>query len=63
LGYTVPAFISKKAGMKSLRVYVTGQNILTISKLKYMDPEVGYTDRETAYPNQKVFTFGLNASF
>ncbi len=34
-----------------------------MSKLKFMDPEVGYTDRETAYPNQKTYVFGLNVTF
>lgn len=63
LGYTVPIGISKKAGMKNLRFYVTGQNIFTMSKLKFMDPEVGYSGKETAYPTQKVFIFGLSTSF
>ena len=49
--------------IQSVRVYFSGQNLLTMSKLKFMDPEVGYTDRETAYPNQKVVTFGLNVTF
>lgn len=63
LGYTLPARISNSAKMQSVRCYVSGQNLLTFSKLKFMDPEVGYTDLETAYPNQKVFVFGLNITF
>ena len=39
------------------------QNVLTFSKLKFMDPEIGYTDRETAYPNQEVMTVGLDVTF
>lgn len=63
LGYTLPASISKQAKMQSVRCYVSGQNLLTFSKLKFMDPEVGYTDVETAYPNQKTIVFGLNVTF
>jgi hypothetical protein len=46
-----------------VRLYLAGQNLWTVSKLKFMDPEVGYTDRETAYPNQKVYTVGLDITF
>ncbi|SHM62671.1 TonB-linked outer membrane protein, SusC/RagA family [Chitinophaga jiangningensis] len=63
LGYTLPARISKAMKMQRLRCYFSGQNLLTFSKMKFMDPEVGYTDLETAYPNQKVFVFGLNVTF
>ena len=60
LGYSLPASLSKPIGMKRLRVYVSGQNFLTISKLKFQDPGQPF---ETAYPNQKIYTMGLNASF
>ncbi len=63
LGYTLPASVSKALKMQRLRCYFSGQNLLTFSKMKFMDPEVGYTDLETAYPNQKVFVFGLNVTF
>ncbi len=63
LGYTLPSRISKAMKMQRLRCYFSGQNLLTFSKMKFMDPEVGYTDLETAYPNQKVFVFGLNVTF
>lgn len=60
LGYTVPARISSKVRMKNLRVYVTGQNILTFSKIKFTDPE---TNGEQGYPIQKTFLIGFNTSF
>ncbi|MDR0793999.1 MAG: TonB-dependent receptor [Chitinophagaceae bacterium] len=63
LGYTLPTKISQSMKMQQLRFYVSGQNIFTLSNLKYMDPEVGYTNLEVAYPNQKVFIFGLNVTF
>ena len=52
-GYTLPARVLKAIRAQQLRVYFSGQNLLTFSKLKFMDPEVGYTDLETAYPNQR----------
>jgi TonB-linked SusC/RagA family outer membrane protein len=63
LGYTIPKSVIKSLHIQSVRFYVSGQNLWTISKLKFMDPEVGYNDRETAYPNQKVTTLGLNVTF
>ncbi|MEX6688213.1 TonB-dependent receptor [Danxiaibacter flavus] len=63
LGYTIPSRITQSWKMQQVRFYVSGQNVFTISKLKYMDPEVGYSNLETAYPTQKVFIFGLNVTF
>ena len=63
LGYTIPANTTGLLKIQAVRLYVSGQNLLTFSNLKFMDPEVGYTDRETAYPNQKVYVVGLNVTF
>lgn len=63
LGYTLPSRITQRWKIQALRVYVSGQNVFTISKMNFMDPEVGYTDGETAYPNQKVYVTGLNLTF
>lgn len=63
LGYTLPSHITESLKIGAVRFYVSGQNVFTISKLKFMDPEVGYTDIETAYPTQKVYVFGLNVTF
>lgn len=63
IGYTIPAQVTKKWGIGSLRVYAVGQNLFTFSNIKYIDPEMGYTDRETAYPVMKSTTFGLELNF
>jgi TonB-linked SusC/RagA family outer membrane protein len=60
LGYTVPSKVSSKVRMKNLRIYVTGQNIVTFGKLKFTDPE---TTGEQGYPIQKTFLVGFNTSF
>jgi TonB-dependent starch-binding outer membrane protein SusC len=64
LGYTLPVSISKKAGMQKLRIFVSGQNLLTFTKLENFDPERatgGGTDRLA--PLYKVFTTGINLKF
>jgi TonB-linked SusC/RagA family outer membrane protein len=63
LGYTIPSRITRQAGMKGVRLYVTGQNLFTVSKLRFEDPETGYTNREEAYPIQKSIIFGANVNF
>lgn len=63
IGYTLPKSVIQALKIQSVRIYASGQNLFTLSKLNFMDPEVGYTDRETAYPNQKVYVFGLNVTF
>jgi TonB-linked SusC/RagA family outer membrane protein len=39
IGYTFPKSMSKKIGMERLRVSVIGQNLLTLTNLKFIDPE------------------------
>ncbi|WP_044211696.1 TonB-dependent receptor [Flammeovirga sp. OC4] len=71
LGYTLPRVLTKKAFIERMRVYVSGQNLFTLTNYSGMDPEVNYagddgvrmgTDFFT-YPNARVFTAGLNVSF
>jgi len=60
LGYTLPRPVMNKLKMQSIRVYVASQNLFTISKLKFVDPEMPY---DTGYPNMKTFTVGANVTF
>ena len=62
LGFTLPQNISKKFGSSSTKIYIAGQNVLTWSKIKNFDPEVSDT-QGMFYPQQKVISIGLNASF
>jgi len=52
----------EKYGMKNLRVYLNGTNLLTFSPWKVWDPELG-DGRGTAYPNTTAVNLGLRASF
>lgn len=68
LGYTIPSSVVKALKIKSIRLYVTGQNVLTFSKMDFIDPELtgnggSTTGSDTAFPIQKTWTFGLNATF
>ena len=47
--------------MTNLRFYFTGNNLLTFSKFKLWDPEMG--GNGLGYPIQKVYNFGLQLSF
>jgi TonB-linked SusC/RagA family outer membrane protein len=64
LGYTLPNTILQKIKIQSIRVYLAGQNLLTISGLKFMDPESPYNFTDgTGYPTMKSFTIGANVTF
>lgn len=60
LGYSLPTNLISRLRMKSLRIFVTGQNVLTFSKMKFTDPE---TTGEMGYPIQRTVTFGFNTNF
>ncbi|MEG0010904.1 MAG: SusC/RagA family protein, partial [Muribaculaceae bacterium] len=64
LGYTIPQSLIKRAGIQSLRVYVEGYNLLTLSGLtKYnIDPESPSVNNGY-YPQQRTYSFGLKISF
>lgn len=42
LGYNIPRALTDKIKFNSIRVYVTGQNIFTITNYKGNDPEINY---------------------
>ena len=66
LGYDVN---TKLKGIKSLRVYVTAENLLTITDYSGIDPEINQggvapgVDSNNFYPKTQVFMFGLNVGF
>lgn len=65
IGYRLPDHILKAAHMESARIYLSGQNLLTIKK-GWGDNAFTGVDPETpnfAYPVPRAFTFGVNVSF
>ena len=71
LGYTLPKSISSKIGTKSLKIYVSAENLITWTKYRGFDPEVSSYEQNNlypgidfgAYPNSKTFITGLNVTF
>jgi TonB-linked SusC/RagA family outer membrane protein len=65
-GYNVPL---KSKWISKLRVYLTGQNLWTITKYKGIDPEVHLSGLEpgiewyTFYPRTRSYLFGINLTF
>jgi len=62
LGYTFPKTWLNKTGVSSLRLYVSGTNLLTISNLSVMDPECA-SDNGLDYPPMRVINVGVNLKF
>ena len=63
LGYTFnQAMFGTKVGIRSLRIYIAGYNLLTFSGLKNVDPE---TDDESYqnYPQMRIFNAGVKLTF
>ena len=61
LGYTVPKEISRKARIEVARIYLSGTNLLCLSKFKLWDPEMAGSG--LGYPIQRVFNIGVNITF
>ncbi|MDL2255665.1 TonB-dependent receptor [Parabacteroides sp. OttesenSCG-928-G06] len=59
VGYTMPKSLMSKTFIKSMRLYISGNNLLTFSKFKLWDPEKGNGDG-SGYPPNRIVTFGLN---
>ncbi|MBR1509097.1 MAG: TonB-dependent receptor [Bacteroidales bacterium] len=61
LGYTLPVF---KKYIRSIRLYVSGDNLLTFTKYSGNDPEVGnYGVDRGVYPVTRFYNFGVNINF
>ena len=62
IGYQLTPSILKRIGVGSLRVYANGSNLFTWDKLKLLDPE-SPSGRGENYPQQKIYSLGLNLNF
>ena len=62
LGYTFPKDLLKRVSINNLRLFISGNNLLTWSKLPVntIDPE---QSAALSYPITKMVNFGLNVSF
>jgi TonB-linked SusC/RagA family outer membrane protein len=62
LGYTIPAAIISKIGINSARIYLSGVNVLTLTNVKGVDPEINDTNGLT-YPTTRIINLGVNIKF
>jgi TonB-linked SusC/RagA family outer membrane protein len=63
LGYTFGPNVLRKAGLESVRFFVSGFNLLTWSKLKFQDPEQDSGQYNYLYPLTKNYNIGVNVTF
>lgn len=69
LGYTFPKRVINKIGLSKLRLYATGNNLLTWTPYTGFDPEVSTHGSALtpgvdfgAYPRSRSFVFGINVA-
>jgi hypothetical protein len=71
LGYTLPQSLTNRISIQKLRLYLSGQNLVTWTNYGGYNPEVSRRPDDAltpgedygTYPLAKVFTVGLNLTF
>ena len=61
-GYSLPKSILAKAFITDLRLYVSGQNLLTLTNTHGIDPEIE-NSAGLAYPTTRIINLGLTLKF
>ena len=63
LGYTLPTQWLSGSGIRNIRVYANAYNMLTFTKVKYVDPEHPNDTYGYLYPLNKTVSVGINVKF
>lgn len=69
LAYTLPASWFSRQWKPNMSVYLSGQNLITITSYSHYDPEAAWTSSSVngwdrgVYPSAKSFTLGLQVKF
>lgn len=69
LSYTLPSQWFRGARKPNIMVYVSGQNLITITSYSHYDPEASWMQSSIngwdrgVYPSSKSYTFGLQVKF
>lgn len=76
IGYTIPGSITNKALINKARVFISAQNLFTLTGYSGLDPEMGEAQSSSGsggvtamgidvgtYPSSRFFTLGLNVQF
>lgn len=62
LSYTFTDGMLKSTPLSSLKIYLNGSNLFTLSKMKWADPE-GTATNGAFYPQNRIFNLGVNLTF
>lgn len=64
IGYDLTKHLIKSKHISAMRVFISGQNLLTFTNIKNWDPErVAGANGNAAYPQAKSYTVGISAQF
>jgi len=75
IGYTIPSKTLKSIGLSMARVYLSGTNLLTLTKYSGLDPEMTVSDNSRnegdraagidwgTYPSAMTIMFGIDITF
>jgi len=72
IGYNLPASLATRLKISTARLYISAQNLLTLTHYKGYDPEVGRSDLHDlfgvgvdvqAYPQARLISAGIDLSF
>lgn len=71
LGYTLPNEVASKLRLSRFRIYMSAQNLFTITNYSGYDPEIGSFNQNVLltgvdngrYPSPRTYTFGVNLDF
>lgn len=63
VGYTLPQALTKKVNLSKVRVYFSGDNLFTITDFYGLDPERDSDGRAAVYPQNRIYSLGLNVEF
>ena len=65
IGYTIPQKYTSKIGISNFRIYLSGENLATITRMtKLFDPEtVGANYLGNVYPLTRTYSVGLSVTF
>ncbi len=62
VGYHFPTRLAGRLGLRDVRVYANGYNLLLLDRFKVVDPETRDTNGQY-YPQQRVFNAGASVMF
>jgi len=66
IGYTLPKSLTQKIRINSLRVFFSGDNLLTFTDYPGLDPEgsrAHWAEQMLGYPQNKVYALGIDLKF